>query len=130
MIGDALLAGRSFAESLMVDRCTVTRPGGEPVFDPSTGDYTPAPDATVYDGPCRVQTPNTQETTPQYGGREVTVQDVVVSVPASVVDAQVGDTATVTASLFDPALVGARFTVVAGERKTHATARRLRCETT
>ena len=48
----ALPVFRHEANSLMLDECTITRPG-EPVTDPDTGDVTNSAE-TVYAGKCKV----------------------------------------------------------------------------
>lgn len=128
-LAGTLTAGRAAAEALMVDACTITRSGGAPVFNPATGAYTAPADVEVYDGKCRVQVSDAiNEQSPEFGGREVTLQQAVVSVPVSGTGVAVGDTVTVTASEHDPELVGVVYRVLALHRKSHATARRLRCE--
>jgi len=127
----ALESGRALAEQLMTDAVIITAPGeGEPVFDPETGDYSTPEPVTLYEGKCRVQVPNVMETTPEYGGREVTVQTAILSVPVGVEDVPVGATATITAAAFDPDLVGAVYRVTALHHKSQPTARRFRVEET
>lgn len=129
-IAAALPELRAHAESLMVDACTITTPdpAGEPVWDDETGTWGDPPPLTVYSGKCRVQTTMTGETNPDAGDREWTVQSLSVSVPMSATGFAIGDTVTVTASEFDPDLVGRVFTITALAHKTHMTARRMRVE--
>jgi hypothetical protein len=119
---------RAQAESLMVDACIVTAGGGAPTWDDANGQWDAPASSTVYEGKCRVQTTLTAEGKPDAGEREWTVQSLAVAVPMSVVGVGIGDIVTVTASEFDPDLVGRVFTVAALAHKTHMTARRLRCE--
>ena len=121
---------RARAEALMVDACSVTRAGADAAaFNPATGGYTQPDPVDVYAGKCRVQvTDALNEQTPEYGGREVTLQQAIVSVPIDATGIQVGDVVTITAANYDPELVGVTYRVLAIHRKTHATARRLRCE--
>lgn len=118
--------GRTAAERLMVDACTITR-GGQASFDENTGVRTSGSASTVYAGKCRVQVPNVAEQTPTFGEMPITTQLAIVQVPVSVVGVRVEDTVTVTESQ-DPDLVDRTFRVVALLHKTHLTARRLRCE--
>ena len=122
----AVLAGRREAEALMVDACTVTRPG-DPVTDPETGDVTPS-STPVYTGPCKVQQTISQASNPSAGGHQFTVQDSRVDVPVSAGPLAVDDVVTVTASVLDPQLVGAEFRVVELFHKSMATAQRTRVE--
>ena len=128
--GSAVAAGRIAAESLMVDTCTITKPGtGQGPLNPDTGKYdAPAP-VVVYSGKCRVQVPNVAESVQDSGERAWTVQDALVMLPVvGSEDVLVGHTVTITAASLDAQLVGKRYTVTAGHHKTHATARRLRCK--
>ncbi len=115
----------------MTDTCVITTGGGTLTFNATSGDYNVVAGTEVYSGPCRVQVPNVGEQTPQYGGREVTLQFAVVSIPVAATGVKVGHKATITAVddvSGDPDLVGTVYTVVASHHKTDATARRLRCE--
>jgi hypothetical protein len=119
--------GQALAESLMVDSCTITRRGGDPVFDDTTGTYTPATPTTVYTGVCKVRPSNLSgNTTAQAGEREVSLWPFSVSIPVAE-DADLDDVVTVTASL-DPSLVGRTLRVRSVARGTYLTARRLDCE--
>jgi hypothetical protein len=121
--------GRAAAESLMVDACTITRPGaGDPVFDPSTGGYTNPEPVTVHAGPCRVQVNAPDSTSEDFGGRSVTTSPLRVSVPMSVTGVRQQDLVTITAAALDPDLAGRTFRVEYAPAKTHMTARRLECE--
>ena len=120
----AVLAGRREAEALMVDACTVTRPG-EPVTDPDTGDVTPSM-TPVYTGPCKVQQTISQASNPEAGGHAFTVQDSRVDFPVTAGPLMVDDVVTVTASVLDPQLVGSVFRVIELFHKSMATAQRTR----
>ena len=59
---------------------------------------------------------------------DTTVLGLIVQLPVDATVYRIGDRVTITASVFDPALVGVVATVTALMHKTHATARRLVCE--
>lgn len=127
----ALARGRRAAENLMVDECTVTRPGsGDPVWNETSMGYDPPPPTTVYAGRCRVQLSAAMANTPEAGERVLVVQRATVSVPVDVTGIAVGDTVTITAAAHDPDLVGSTYRVRSLFAKTHATARRLEVEET
>lgn len=119
---------RQQAESLMVDEATITRNGGEAVFDPVTGTYTDPADSTIYTGPCRVQVGAPSVTTPEAGGDVLSVLRLTVQVPVSATGIQVNDVVTITAATHDPDLEGKTYRVTGTHAKTHATARRLEVE--
>jgi hypothetical protein len=123
-------AGRAAAESLMRDTIRLERDTGEVTRDPVTLEETPIWE-TVYEGPGRWQRPDTVAAEKvagevEYGLNRVTVQ-LPMSDPATGAVRR-GQRATCVAAAFDPALVGARATVLAVPNKTHATMRRLLCE--
>lgn len=120
----AVRAGRAAAARLMVDTCTVTRPGAA-TLNETTGVVTRAT-TTVYTGACRVK-PDPAPSESQAGEREVVTRRFVVSIPMSETDVAVDDVVTVTASELDPALVGATLTVAGVIVGSHVTARRLVC---
>jgi hypothetical protein len=123
---DALLAGRREAEALMIDACTVTRPG-ESITDPETGEVTPS-STPVYSGPCKVQQTISQASNPTAGSHAFTVQDSRVDFPVSAGPLAVDDVVTITSSVLDPQLVGSVFRVVELFHKSMATAQRTRVE--
>lgn len=123
-----VLNGQTLAETLMEDTCTITRSGGEPVFDDTTGTYTTPAASTVYSGKCRVKpSALSGNTTVQAGEERVALWPYAVSVPVSVVDVELDDLVTVTASA-DASLVGRVLRVRSTARGTHITARRLDAE--
>jgi len=122
----ATLRGREAAESLMLDACTVTRPG-EPVTDPDTGNVTPG-STEVYTGPCKVQQTISQASNPSAGGHQFTVQDSRVDFPVAAGPLLVDDVVTMTSSVLDPQLAGSVFRVVELFHKSMATAQRTRVE--
>ena len=121
---------RAHAESMMVDTCTVTRASaGAPVVDNNSGTVTPAAPRTIYSGPCRVQVPDAVEKAEEAGGDALSVQAAIISLPVAGSEAvAVGDVVTVTSATFDADLAEVDYVVRGLHRKSHATARRLRCE--
>ena len=132
MLGDDIAAAlpelRAHAESMMVDACLITS-AGEPVWDDATGTYVPGPGTTVYEGKCRVRNANPAPQNADAGEAAWAVDQVVLSLPldgtAAVTD---GCTATITACLNDPGMVGLVLTVQAGHFQTDSTARRVPCQ--
>ena len=126
----AVTRGRRAAESMMVDTCTITRASaGAPVVDNNNGTVTPAAPATIYAGPCRVQLPDAVEKAAEAGGDALSVQAAIISLPVAGSEAvAVGDVVTVTSATFDADLAEVDYVVRGLHRKSHATARRLRCE--
>jgi hypothetical protein len=117
-------AGRAAAQALMVDACTITRPG-EQVTDRRSGLVYAVPDLIVYDGRCRVQTWQPFEYTPEAGAHSYTEQRYQVHVPVGSYLPHIGDVVTMTACQLDPALPGRVLRVVALLHKSYATAYRL-----
>ncbi|GAA1992887.1 hypothetical protein GCM10009718_33260 [Isoptericola halotolerans] len=104
---------RRQAESLMVDLCTVGRPG-EPVMDPETGVVT-TPAIEVYTGPCKIQTYAPHEQTPEAGSSSPTVQRYSIHLPVTAGPVHVGDVVSVGSR---------RFRITAPFDKTWMTAQR------
>lgn len=123
---DAALRGRLAADALMLDACTVQRPG-VPVTDPETGVVAPGL-TLIYTGKCKVQRTISQASNPTAGGHSFTVQDSRVDFPVSVGPFAVDDVVTLTASTLDTQLVGRAFRVVELFHKSYATAQRTRVE--
>lgn len=113
--------GRAAAESLMLDSCTIRRPGGWERVD---GHDVPK-FVTVYTGKAKVQA-NTevQASAQEVGGALITQTTRRVDIPVSAPEVQPGDLVDITASL-DPQLVGKTFRVTSPFGKTYATAQRL-----
>lgn len=120
---DAVLAGRRWAESLMLDTCTVHRPG-EPVTD-ADGNVTPSL-TLLYTGPCKVQQTLAQSSNPEAGGHQFTVQDTRWDTPVAAGVFVVGDVVTITDAVLDPQLTGRVYRVTEPFHKTGATAQRTR----
>ena len=121
---DAALRGRDAAESLMLDSCTVQRPGVD-VTDPDGVVVTPL--VEVYDGKCKVQASDTQPASPVAGGHAFTVERLQLHFPA-LSSLRTGDVATITASLLDPSLVGLTFRLDGAARGSQRTAARWNVE--
>jgi len=117
---------RAEAESLMLDSCTIVRPG-DPVTDPNTGVVTPG-GSTVYTGKVKIQTYEAQESNPEAGGATFTVQRYALHIPVGSYQPAVGDVASITTAALDPNMVGRSYRVTALLHKTLATAYRLGVE--
>jgi hypothetical protein len=124
-LADLLARGRSAAETLMTDACTVTRVTAQ-TTDPNTGAVTDTR-TTVYEGPCKVRQVTSSEPA-QVGEAKVVVGAYVLSLPMSAAAVHVDDDAEITASGHDPALVGRVLRVAVEHAASHVTARRLVCE--
>lgn len=123
-----LVRGRTAAERLMVDTCTIRRQSGE-TMDPVTLQMVPTY-TTVYSGKCRVQiTAVVGATMPEAGERTVVTQRISVSIPMDAA-ARVDDQVVMETAAHDADLVGRVYRVRSEFAKTHATARRLECEDT
>jgi hypothetical protein len=118
-------SGRRAALALMVDACTISRQTGESVSSDAV--VTPTI-ATIYEGACRIRRRDTQARMIEVAADEVSVGELLVSVPITVEDVLPGDVVAVTASQLDPGLVGRRFTVLGVSYASQITARRLYCQ--
>lgn len=125
----ATLRGRAAAEALMVETCTITRPGTAHTTDPTTGKVSYAGSA-LYSGKCRVQmmTGTRGDALEQAGERAFVVQSAIISVPATVTGVRVGDVVKVTAAALDADLTNRQYRVQDVVHKTFVTARRLICQ--
>lgn len=111
----------------MRDTCTITRhAGGE--WDSATGTYADAAPTVIYQGKCRLRNSMANPQMADAGEAEWAADLIYIHLPVGtstgVAD---GDLVTITASVFDPALVGLRATVVGGHGQSMSTARRLPC---
>jgi hypothetical protein len=93
----------------MVDVCEVRRGSGETVFDPETGQYGTA-GTLSYTGRCKVQSTQSQASTPEAGGAVFTVVGSQVHVPVGT-DIRDGDVVKITESALSPSLVGVELRV-------------------
>lgn len=120
---DAVLAGRREAEALMLDTCTVHRPG-ELVTD-ADGNVTPSL-TLLYTGPCKIQQTLAQSSNPEAGGHQFTVQDTRWDTPVAAGVFEVDDVVTIVGAVLDPQLTGRVYRVTDPFHKTGATAQRTR----
>jgi hypothetical protein len=123
-----LAAAREAYEQLMVDACTITRPG-QAVLDRATSRLTPAAATPLYSGACRVKAQRIPRNA-EAAERLTVVARYEVALPfrsLATDTLQVGDTVTVTAS-GDSRLVGQAFAVMAVDFGSHSTAWRLTVE--
>jgi hypothetical protein len=119
----ALPVFRSEANSLMLDTCTITRPG-EPVTDPDTGEVTNTA-TEVYEGKCKVQSKDSATSSPEAGEHTFTVVSRQVHIPANAADVRDGDVVTITASRLNAFTVGKQYRVSGFTPDTFDTAARL-----
>lgn len=112
----------------MVDACTVKPVAGN-ATDPSTGVVTTTYGAAVYTGKCKFQRQRgAYPSNPEAGEHRWTVAPLELHLPVAGSGAvSTGHVVEVTASV-DPELVGKRFRIRAGDRKTFATATRFSLE--
>jgi Family of unknown function (DUF6093) len=130
---DDIDEAREDAESVMLDVCTVGRPGTT-VTDADGVVTTPM--ALIYPaavelaegnpGRCKVQQTISQANNPEAGGHIFTIQDARLDLPVSGGPFQVNDVVTMTSSLKSPHLVGNVYTVAEIYEKSYPTAQRLR----
>lgn len=120
---DAVLAGRLEAQALMLDTCTVHRPG-EPITD-EDGNVTQDP-TLLYTGPCKIQQTLAQSSNPEAGGHQFTVQDTRWDTPVAAGPFEVNDVVTITEAILDPQLTGNVYRVDEPFHKSGATAQRTR----
>lgn len=122
-----LVTARSRAESLMTSTCTIRARSMGRTTNPTTGEVTDTPGATVYSGQCRVRPVGTQGSTAEAGGAELFRFGYLVSIPFAEADVVEGHRVTIDASP-DAALVGVVVEVQRVDRGEHITARRLFCQ--
>lgn len=120
---EATIRGRLAAEALMLDACTITRPG-EVVTDPNTGDVTNT-STTVYSGKCKVQSKDSATSSPEAGEATFTVVSRQVHIPANAADVRDGDVVTITAARLNAFTVGKQYRVSGFTPDTFDTAARL-----
>lgn len=123
-----LAAGRAAHNQLLVDTCTISRPGA-PTLNRSTSVLTPGAPAVLYSGACRLK-PQRVPRNEDAGERLTVVARYEVALPFAslAVDAlQTGDTVTITAS-GDTRLVDEVFAVMAVDFSSTATAWRITVE--
>lgn len=123
---DVMARARANAESLMTDRCVVTRPG-DTTTDPETG-LPNTGDTKVYEGRCKAQTSGglaseqTEGSAAQNMGAVSLVWSLYVHFPYGTAGLRAGDVVEVTESA-NSLLKGRRLRLVSPQsEKTHATA--------
>ncbi len=122
-----LARGRVAAERLMTDACTVTYKTGATTQDETTGREVPVY-ATRFTSKCKVQARSVSVQAVEAGARMVATSTLEVHLPITAEAVEVDDVVEVTASVYDPQLVGQKFRVVAPVAKSHATSRRFQVE--
>jgi Family of unknown function (DUF6093) len=128
VLDGALADGRAAHEGLMVDACTITRPG-TPTLNRSTSALTPGTATQLYSGKCRIK-PQRTPTPTEAGEKRAIVARYEFALPFSAVPSQPlqpGDVVTLTTSA-DPRLVGQVMTVMALDYGSTATAWRITLE--
>lgn len=118
----ALTRGRTAAEALMVDACTIERRNGDSVG--TGGVITPAYDE-LYAGKCRVQVRQETGQGTNVGEAFRIVGRTEIQLPITVTGLAEGDRITITAAALDPELVGKVYAVRDVLAKTHLTSRRV-----
>lgn len=118
----AIRAARRLAAPLMVDSCVVVELGA-PVTD-ADGDVT-RPGEVVYSGPCKRQTYEPHERTPEAGSAVSTVQRYHLHIPVGAFEPAVGQVAIITSAPLDPSAVGREYRVTGLLHKSLASAYRL-----
>lgn len=116
----------AYAGRLHTATCTITRPGGEPVWNDETGTYEPAADVTVYSGACLV-TPTGGDRVQEFGEGPVVTRQYTISIEDLTADVQVEDTITITDSR-DPLAEGRTMRVLDIPKSELVTVRRLIAE--
>ena len=114
--------GRRFQQAA----CVVSEAGGDPTFDPTTGQYTDPPRVTVYEGGCLVQPAGGQRVV-QHEEQAVSLRTYEVHLTGAAPGCQVGQQVSVS-SVRDPDLDGLALVVIDVEKSSTLTSRRLICE--
>lgn len=127
-IAPLLAAGRLAHNQLLVDTCTISRPG-TPTLNRTTSVLTPGAPTVLYSGPCRLK-PQRVPRNEEAGERLTVVARYELALPfASLAtdSLKVGDAVTITAS-GDTRLVDETFAVMAVDFSSTATAWRITVE--
>ncbi|WP_405673270.1 DUF6093 family protein [Streptomyces sp. NBC_01530] len=123
-----LAAGRAAHNQLLVDTCTISRPGA-PTLDRTTSVLTPGPPTVLYSGACRLK-PQRMPRDEDAGERLTVVARYELALPFAALATDVlhvGDTVTITAS-GDTRLVDQPFAVLTVDFSSTATAWRITVE--
>lgn len=123
LASDSLQLFRGQWTSRLIDTCVVKTASGPPVFDPNTGQYTPA-FTELYDGPCLVRPAAAGEAT--FGEARVATFEYTVFIPYTIEGIEPGHLVDVT-STHDPELDGRQLVVDNVSRDSYVTIRRLAC---
>lgn len=123
---ELIARGRAATEKLMTDTVTISRvTGPEGEMDPVTGERDPAPTETVYSGAAKIQTYEPHESARESGEHVYTEQRYHLHLPVGTPQVRVDDSVTVSAAVYDAALVGKTYRVAGTHHKSLATAQRL-----
>lgn len=96
---------RDTSRSALPATCAITRPSTTSTFDPVTLTETPDPPTTIFSGPVRVRTLNTQDMNTTVGDLHETRARYIGTLPHDAVGVEVDDMLTLTAGT-DVELVG------------------------
>jgi len=113
----AAMRGRQLANRMMVDHCTITRPG-RPAVDPLTGRETQI-GISVYLGPCRITSELHDEHLEEAGGASFNVERLALQLPHGSAVLRGNEQVEITRSL-NPALTGRKFRIIARATKSLA----------
>jgi hypothetical protein len=81
-VDSILRLGRKRREQLMRSTCRITRPGGEQVWNPATGDYDIPAETTIYEGKCQIKpTSSPAERDGSAGDRDIVLQSYTLVLP-------------------------------------------------
>jgi hypothetical protein len=121
-----LLEARADVESLMLDACTVGRPGAV-ATDPDSGAVT-RPLTPIYAGKCRLRQVASQPRESVAGEHEHTVQETRWDTPVGSGPFAIGDIVTMTEAALDAQLIGRTYRVTGLFNQSAATAQRCKVE--
>jgi len=123
---DAVTELRTHWATRFTDAVTVTRMSGRGTFNETTLAYDSPADASVYAGAALIR-PGTNVDRTQYGEQFVTGRPMLVYVVHDAAVFEVEDLVTVTACVYNPALVGQSLRIVAYEYDSYQTRIELVC---
>lgn len=120
----AIILARVRAQTRMVDRCVITRPGvPSSAIDPVTGLSPVATDRPVYSGVCEFDELRVQNPSPASVAGDFPVSMIAtLALPAPGPLVQEQDTVTMTSAPYHPQHVGMRFKITAFNPKSLAKA--------
>lgn len=130
MLGDAIRGAlprlRAQAESMMFDTCEVREIVGEETGP--DGRVVAVYGEPIYAGRCRVSGDRPYEQTPEAGGLEFNVRRFILSLPAATGPYLENMRVAITASEFQPHIVGNEYRIAAVDERTAQTAQRMYVE--